>query len=255
MRLHYKTQGQGPPLVILHGLFGTLDNWQTLAKMWSADRSIISADLRNHGRSPHADEMNYPLMAEDVAELLESLDIHDCALLGHSMGGKVAMQVALSYPGLIRKLVVVDMAPRRYGRGHDEVFTALRALDPATLDDRREADELMRPFMADAGVRMFLLKNLVRRDGGGFRWRMNLEVLERDYETLGGPVGRPGQTFTEPTLFLRGGNSGYVKDEDWPHILQLFPSAELATVAGAGHWLHAEETEEVHELVEDFLGE
>ncbi|CAH1001146.1 Esterase YbfF [Neolewinella maritima] len=254
MQLNHKTYGSsGPTLVILHGLFGNLDNWQTLARKWATDYTVILLDLRNHGRSPHAEEMTYPLMAQDVAEFLEARSIDRCHLLGHSMGGKVAMQAALSYPTLVDKLIVVDMTPRLYGRGHDDVFAALKALDPATLTDRREADALMAPHMADAGVRQFLLKNLTRRDDAGFRWRMNLEVLDRDYDQLVAPIGTLGQSYPGPALFVRGGKSGYVRDEDWPGVISLFPKAELATVAGAGHWVHAERPGELEGLVREFL--
>ncbi|PPK87340.1 pimeloyl-ACP methyl ester carboxylesterase [Neolewinella xylanilytica] len=254
MQLNYKTYGEGFPLVILHGLFGNLDNWQTIARQWAEDYRVILVDLRNHGRSPHADEMTYPLMAEDLAAFLEEQGVDRCHLLGHSMGGKVAMQAALSYPTLVEKLVVVDMAPRPYGRGHDDVFAALKALNPSDIEDRRHADELMAPHMADEGVRMFLLKNLARDSKTGFRWRMNLEVLDRDYENLIGPVGTLGQEFSRPALFVRGGNSGYVKDDDLDGIKYLFPAAELVTVEGAGHWVHAEQPERLFALVREFLG-
>ena len=254
MQLNYKTYGEGFPLVILHGLFGNLDNWSTIARRWAEDYRVILVDLRNHGRSPHADEMTYPLMAEDLAAFLEEQGVDRCHLLGHSMGGKVAMQTALSYPTLVEKLVVVDMAPRPYGRGHDDVFAALHALDPASLQDRREAEEQMKPHMEDAGVRMFLLKNLARDGEEGFRWRMNLEVLDRDYENLIAPVGTLGQDFPRPALFVRGGKSGYVKDEDMDGIRYLFPAATIKTVAGAGHWVHAEAPEELYGLVKEFLG-
>ena len=254
MQLNYKTYGDtGPHLVILHGLFGNLDNWQTLARRWASDYTVVLVDLRNHGRSPHAEEMTYPLLAQDVAELLETLTIDRCHLLGHSMGGKVAMQAALAYPTLVEKLIVVDMAPRQYGRGHDDVFAALHALDPAALSDRSEADEAMQPHMADAGVRQFLLKNLTRRDDTGFRWRMNLEVLDRDYEQLIAPIGTLGQTYSGPALFVRGGKSDYIRDDDWPGVLAHFPQARLATVAGAGHWVHAEAPGELEKLVRGFL--
>ncbi len=254
MQLNHKSYGEGYPLVILHGLFGSLDNWQTLARKWADHYRVILLDLRNHGRSPHTDEMTYPLMAHDVAEFLEGEGIDECHLLGHSMGGKVAMQTALTYPALIDKLVIVDMAPRQYGRGHDDVFAALHALDPTTLDDRRDADAAMAPHLDDKGVRQFLLKNLARDDAEGFRWRMNLEVLDRDYDNLVAPVGTLGQTYPGPALFIRGGKSGYIKDEDWDGILKHFPAAKLATVKGAGHWVHAERPKELFELVGAFLG-
>ena len=254
MKLNFKSTGEGFPLVILHGLFGNLDNWSTIARKWAEDFQVILVDLRNHGRSPHADEMTYPLMAEDVAAFLEAQGVDRCHLLGHSMGGKVAMQTALSYPTLVEKLIVVDMAPRRYGRGHDDVFAALKALDPKDIDDRRHADELMAPHMEDEGVRMFLLKNLARDSKQGFRWRMNLEVLDRDYENLIAPVGTLGQEFPRPALFVRGGKSGYVKDEDIEGIRYLFPKAKIETVARAGHWVHAEAPEELYQVILTFLG-
>ena len=254
MQLNYKTYGEGFPLVILHGLFGNLDNWSTIARRWAEDYRVILVDLRNHGRSPHADEMTYPLMAEDLAAFLEEQGVDLGGLRVLSMGGKVAMQTALSYPTLVEKLVVVDMAPRPYGRGHDDVFAALHALDPASLQDRREAEEQMKPHMEDAGVRMFLLKNLARDGEEGFRWRMNLKVLDRDYENLIAPVGTLGQDFPRPALFVRGGKSGYVKDADIDGIRYLFPAATIETVAGAGHWVHAEAPEELYGLVRGFLG-
>jgi pimeloyl-ACP methyl ester carboxylesterase len=234
-------------------MFGNLDNWQTLARKWADAYRVILVDLRNHGRSPHADEMSYPLMAEDVATFLEGQGIDRCHLLGHSMGGKVAMQAALSYPGLVERLVVVDMAARQYGRGHEDVFTALKALDPSAITDRRHADELMQPHMPDPGVRMFLLKNLARDDRQGFRWRMNLEVLDRDYDRLIAPVGEGSPPFTGPVLFVRGADSDYVRDADIPPIRNFFPAAEVRTVAGAGHWLHAERPDKLEEMVRRFL--
>lgn len=253
MQLNYKVHGEGFPLVILHGLFGNLDNWSTIARQWADHFKVILVDLRNHGRSPHANEMTYPLMAQDLAAFLEEQGIDRCHLLGHSMGGKVAMQCALDYPTLVEKLIVVDMAPRRYGRGHDDVFAALKALDPKDIEDRRHADELMAPHMADEGVRMFLLKNLARDSKDGFRWRMNLEVLDQEYENLIAPVGTAGQTFPGQALFIRGGNSGYVEDDDMDVIEHHFPQVKLITIADAGHWVHAEQPEELYASVKTFL--
>lgn len=251
--LHYKTYGQGPALVILHGLFGMLDNWQTLARKWAEDYQVVLLDLRNHGRSPHEEEMSYPLMAEDVAEILETLGIDECILLGHSMGGKVAMQTALDYPDLVSKLVVVDIAPRRYTPGHAAIFAALEAFDPATLPDRKAAAREMEQYVSDPGIQLFLLKNLTRHSDGGFRWRMNLPVIKANYHKLIGPVGNLGDSYPAPSLFIRGGNSGYVKDEDVDFIQVLFPAARLATVAGAGHWVHAEKPVELMAEVDAFL--
>ncbi|MEL7162770.1 MAG: alpha/beta fold hydrolase [Bacteroidota bacterium] len=251
--LHHKTFGEGPALVILHGLFGMLDNWQTLARKWADRHRVVLLDLRNHGRSPHEPEMDYSLMARDVAETLEALEVDVCDLLGHSMGGKVAMQLALDYPELVRKLIVVDIAPRRYAPGHTTIFAALEALDPATVTDRKEAAAQMTDYVSDPGIQLFLLKNLTRRLEGGFRWRMNLPVIAAHYDKLIGPVGNLGDSFPGPTLFIRGGNSGYVKDEDLDFIRALFPAADLITVVGAGHWVHAERPKQLMDTVNEFL--
>ena len=251
--LNHKTFGSGPNLVILHGLFGMLDNWQTLARKWAEDYTVTLLDLRNHGRSFHADAMNYALMAEDVATFLEAQDIHQCYLLGHSMGGKVAMQTALTYPDLVLKLIVVDIAPRRYRPGHNDVFAALEAFDPAEVTDRKMAAELMSTYVSNPGIQLFLLKNLAR-DGDAFKWRMNLPAIKAAYDQLIGGIGQPGDTFPRPALFLRGGKSGYVEDDDLPLIEELFPQATLATVEGAGHWVHAEKPAELMTTVSTFIG-
>jgi pimeloyl-ACP methyl ester carboxylesterase len=251
--LNAKTFGDGPALVILHGLFGMLDNWQTLARKWAKTHHVVLLDLRNHGRSFHTDEMNYAVMAEDVAATLEDMGIDECELLGHSMGGKVAMQTALTYPELVKKLVVVDIVPRRYHPGHNAVFAALSTLDPATITDRKAAAEKMSVHLADPGVQLFLLKNLARNPAGGFRWRMNLPAISASYDQLIGPVGQLGDEYDGPALFIRGANSGYVQDEDLELIQILFPKATLETVAKAGHWVHAEQPEALLAVVDSFL--
>ncbi|MFK8163244.1 MAG: alpha/beta fold hydrolase [Lewinella sp.] len=251
--LNAKTFGNGPALVILHGLFGMLDNWQTLARKWADTHHVVLLDLRNHGRSFHTDEMNYVVMAEDVAATLESMNIDECVLLGHSMGGKVAMQTALTYPDLVQQLIVVDIAPRRYHPGHHSVFAALNALDPATIPDRKAAAEEMSIHLADPGVQLFLLKNLARNPAGGFRWRMNLPAISAAYDQLIGPVGQMGDEYAGPALFIRGAKSGYVQDEDLELIQILFPKAMLETVSGAGHWVHAEQPGALLAVVNRFL--
>ena len=252
--LHHKTYGAGPPFVLLHGLFGMLDNWQTLARRWAETHEVILVDLPNHGRSPHTDRFDYPSMAEAVAELLEHLGHDQVILLGHSMGGKVAMQAALNYPDLVEKLIVVDMTPRQYRRGHDDVFSALNALNPAELNDRKEAAALMATHVSDPGVQLFLLKNLTRdTKTGGYRWRMNLPVIEAGYDNLISPVGNFGDSYAGPALFIRGSKSGYVRDNDIEYIELLFPAAELVTIEGAGHWVHAEQPELLFEAVGQFL--
>ncbi|TXF89906.1 alpha/beta fold hydrolase [Neolewinella aurantiaca] len=251
--LNHKTYGSGPDLVILHGLFGMLDNWSTLARRWAETYTVTLVDLRNHGRSFHSDEMSYELMAEDIAALLEEQGIDQCYLMGHSMGGKVAMQTALSYPDLVEKLIVVDITPRKYRPGHNDVFAALEAFDPGKVSDRKEAGRLMDQYMPIPGVQLFLLKNLARNPEGGYKWRMNLPVIKASYDKLIGPVGNLGDVYEEPALFIRGGNSGYVQNDDVELIDILFPQATVKTIAGAGHWVHAEKPDELFAEVSAFL--
>lgn len=250
MQLNHKIIGAGEPLVILHGLFGSLDNWQTLAGRFGESRMCVLVDLRNHGKSPHAETHTYAEMAEDLAAFLSDNWMHEVDVLGHSMGGKVAMQFALSHADRVRKLVVVDMGVKAYARGHDDIFAAMRSLPLSQNLSRGQLEASLVGRVPEAGVRQFLLKNL-RRDAVGYRWKLNLDVLEREYDQILEPVR--GLPWPGPALFVRGGRSPYVTDADWPAIEALFPGAELATVAGAGHWVHAEQPEGLYAAVEAFL--
>ncbi len=252
MLLNHKILGAGEPLLILHGLFGSLDNWQTLATRWAETRMCVLVDLRNHGRSPHLGTHTYAEMAADLAAFLEDNWMHEVDVLGHSMGGKVAMRFALDFPDRLRKLVVVDMGVLRYARGHDEIFAAMRGLPLSQKLTRAELEARLRPQVPEAGVRQFLLKNL-RRSGEGYAWKLNLDVLEQEYDQILEPVG--GGTWGGPALFVRGGDSGYVRDEDWAGISEVFPGAQLQTVPGAGHWVHAEQPELLYAAVETFLAQ
>lgn len=252
MELNYKSLGQGEPLIVLHGLFGTLDNWQTLAKAWAEDYLVYLVDLRNHGRSPHVDGLSYPAMAEDLSEFMEQNWIHKAHVLGHSMGGKVAMELALTYPDLVDKLIVVDIAPRPYAPGHDDVFAALFAVDLQKLESRQEAEAILEKHIDEWGVRQFLLKNLSRTKEGGFEWKMNLPVIYRDYLRILEPPTESGP-FEGSTLFIRGAASRYVKDEDMLRIQELFPRSTLSTVPEAGHWVHADQPEILKNMVINFL--
>lgn len=251
MELNFKTFGQGPPLVILHGLFGTLDNWQTLAKRWAETYTVYLVDQRNHGRSPHLDTHSYPEMAADLAQFLEKEWVHRCHLLGHSMGGKTAMQLAMDFPDLIEKLIVVDITPRRYPSGHDEIFEALTSVRPAEITERSLAQKRLTEKIGDPGVVQFLLKNLTRRPEGGFRWKMNLAVLRKEYDKI--LMDLSGEPFTGPSLFIRGERSNYVHDEDMSLVKKYFTEAELVTIDGAGHWVHAERPDALYEAVSEFL--
>ncbi|WP_242923754.1 alpha/beta fold hydrolase [Pontibacter liquoris] len=253
MKLHYKEMGHGQPLLILHGLFGTLDNWQTLAKRLAEHYNVFLVDLRNHGRSPHSEEHNYEAMAADVLELVDHLNIPTPAIMGHSMGGKVAMTYALRYPTRLTKLIVVDIAPKAYPPHHDEIIDALQSVDLGTVTSRSEVDAQLAKTIKEEAVRQFLMKNLYRKEDSTFGWRMNLDAIERNYAQVAAAV-TSDVPFKKSTLFIKGGRSGYIKPEDlFGSIEHLFTLVEIETIPEAGHWVHAEAPDKVYELVSTFL--
>jgi pimeloyl-ACP methyl ester carboxylesterase len=251
MTLNYKSFGQGHPVIILHGLFGNLDNWQTFARQLAENFTVYIIDQRNHGRSPHTEEMSFSLAAEDLRAFMEDQWIYEAHLIGHSMGGKTAMQFAFDHPDMLNRLVVVDIAPKTYTGGHEAIFEAMLSLDLEKIETRSDAEEQLEKSIRNPGVRLFLLKNLNRTEEGRYEWKMNLPVLHRDYPNILSEV--KGVPFEGPALFVRGGKSDYILDEDWPLIQELFPAAELSTVAGAGHWVHAEKPKVLLETVQQFL--
>lgn len=253
MKLHFREAGSGKPLIILHGLFGFLDNWQTLAKYLSQRYHVYLVDLRNHGRSPHSPDFNYPLMAADLQELIRDQQIEQPAIMGHSMGGKVAMTFALQYPDQLSKLIVVDIAPKYYPPHHQDILAGLKAVDLQTVRTRGEADEALARYIPEEGVRQFLAKNLYRREDQGFAWRMNLPAIEANIEEVGKETSA-GTPFAKPALFIRGSQSRYiVPEQDQALIRELFPAARIETIADAGHWVHAEKPRELFDLVVNFI--
>ncbi len=239
------------PLVIVHGLFGSARNWNAIARRLADRRDVISVDQRNHGDSPRAGVQDYPAMAGDIAEVIESLGGR-VDLLGHSMGGKAAMQLALTQGGLIRRLVVADIAPVAYDHDQSRHIHAMRALDLTGLTSRGEADRRLAALVDDPSLRAFFLQSLDLKAEGGPVWRLNLDVLERE---MGKIIGWPGTegVFDGPTLFLTGGESHYVRPEYRETIRALFPHSRFAKLPGAGHWLHAEKPREFEETVRVFL--
>jgi esterase len=257
MQLAFQQYGSGRPLLILHGLFGSSDNWQTISRALGERFHVFAVDLRNHGRSPHSAEMSYPLMAEDLRELiLRRLAVQvqhpRICILGHSMGGKVAMQFALAFPDHVEKLVVIDIAPKSYPPWHAEIFQGLLDLNLSKVSARAEADTQLAASVPDRVVRAFLLKNLARNTEGRFFWRFNLQALADQYSLLNRSLPAMGR-FEGPALFVRGGHSDYIVDEDLPEIRKLFPKAILRTVPNAGHWVHSEQPQPFLNLVSDFL--
>lgn len=252
MQLNYKEFGQGDPIIILHGLFGTLDNWQTVAKKLAEDHTVYIVDQRNHGRSPHVDAHDYPSMAEDLRQFMEDNWIYKAHIIGHSMGGKTAMQFALDFPDMVDKLVVVDISPKGYPGGHHEIFDALLSLDLSNIEDRKQADEHLAQSIDDAGVRLFLMKNLSREKDGGYKFKMNLPILYKHYDEILAPV-IGDDSFDGETLFIRGGKSKHMENGDAVGINELFSNAIIETLPGAGHWVHADAPDELLGLVKRFL--
>ena len=245
--------GQGPPAVILHGLFGSGTNWRTIARRLASRLECHLVDQRNHGRSPHARGMEYPALAADVLAYLDANRLDRAGFIGHSMGGKTAMTLALSAPERVRWLVVADIAPAPSPSDHRPILDALRALALDSLASRAETDAALARSVPDLGLRQFLLQNLVRGDGG-LRWRIDLEAIAEALPDLTGfPPTAPEAAYRGPTLFLRGERSDYLTMHHESRIGALFPCASIDTIAGAGHWLHAEQPTAVTERIARFL--
>lgn len=252
MQLNHKQLGEGPALLIMHGLFGSLDNWATLAKELATDYSVWLLDLPNHGRSPHTDEFNYAHMASAVRIFIEENGIENPILLGHSMGGKVVMQMIFEDEQAYAGAIVVDIAPKAYPVHHGEIIAALQAVPVGQIKSRGEAEKVLADRIPEADVRLFLMKNLARQSDGSYNWKMNLDVIANKIEQVGTPMPE-GQVLDITTLFIRGGDSNYILDADEADISRRFNDAELVTVADAGHWVHAQQPEALLQHIRDFM--
>lgn len=255
--LHAQVVGDGEPLVILHGLFGSARNWGVIARRLAGLRQVHALDARNHGASPWAETMTYTEMAGDLAGYIEAHALAPCDILGHSMGGKTAMTLALTHPGLVRRLIVADIAPVRYVHGAQDAYgsyiEAMLGLDLAIIKRRSEADAALASSIPEPSLRAFLVQNL-QDGGGGFHWRINLRGIEENLENLTDfPVA--GGHFDGPTTFLTGELSNYVRPRDEPAIRRLFPAARMIEIGDAGHWPHAEQPERFLRLVTAALQE
>jgi pimeloyl-ACP methyl ester carboxylesterase len=263
MHLHYRQYGSGPKLVILHGLYGSSDNWITIARHLQEHFMVLLPDLRNHGASPHSQSHTYEEMVSDLCEFFEETDTSEAYLIGHSMGGKVAMRFAADYPEKVNRLMVVDIAPKNYLvagstfkhiRQHEMILELLQSPDLYQFQSRKELDEFFSSRIKEESVRLFLLKNIHRNHSGVFEWKINAPVLRDSFRSI---VSETDQAwFTErlpitayPVTFVRGLNSEYVSDPDWKEIRKIYPEARLVDFPGAGHWLHAEQPSKLIETI------
>jgi pimeloyl-ACP methyl ester carboxylesterase len=250
MKLHFRELGEGQPLLILHGLFGFSDNWQSHAKKLAEYYRVILVDLRNHGHSPWSDEFSYDLMAGDIFELCEDLNLNDFILVGHSMGGKVAMNFAQKHEELLDKLVVVDIGIKEYPMHHEHILAGIHSVDLPNISARRQAEEQMSAHIDSEGIKQFLLKNLFWTEKGVLAWRMNVDVLEREMPNILSALDQV--EVSVPTLFIRGALSNYILDEDIEAIENMFIDTEIVTIENAGHWVHAEAANEFLESLLSF---
>lgn len=249
--LHYKIVGSGSPLYILHGLFGSLDNWQSVARELGKQYEVILVDVRNHGRSFHDPNMHFDALNEDILQLMHHLDHSSAYFMGHSMGGKILMHFAGSFPHKVLKLVVVDVAPYAYPKYHQPVFNALFAVPIETIQSRQEAEQILRANIKEEAEVQFLMKGLSRKESGGFEWKFNLEVLHQHYVTL---IQHIQETpYLGPTLFVKGENSNYISIDKMNRVPDLFPNYEIEVISGAGHWVHADNGPDLVQAVLSFL--
>ena len=242
----------GPALIMAHGIFGSHENLGAIARLLVKRFTLYRVDLRNHGRSPHADSMSYAEMAADIAELMDDEGLTTAAVLGHSLGGKVMMELATSHPQRVSHLVVGDIAPVTYPNHHDPILEGLQSIQLDSLRSRGDADQQLQTFVSEPGTRQFLLKNLVRDDDGKFHWRLNLPAIVNNYPLVRQAVG-DGRQYLGPTLFIRGELSKYIQQRNHADIFQQFPQAKIETIPGTSHWLHAENPQRFAELVIDFI--
>jgi len=251
MNLHYEKYGDhSQKLIILHGLFGSADNWTSIGKQLSRRFTVFLIDQRNHGKSPHDPLWNYDTMAHDLKEFILKHEIDNPIIIGHSMGGKTAMKFACTYPTLLKQLIVVDISPKHYPVHHKTIIEGLQSVAKQKVESRKQADQILQKYIPELPVRQFLIKNLLREDTS-MRWRMNLDVIDTNIENVGEALLEDEST-TTPTLFIRGSISDYILDTDETLITKHFPKSTLETVNNAGHWLHAEQPKTFLTLVEKF---
>jgi pimeloyl-ACP methyl ester carboxylesterase len=251
--LNHKIIGQGPPVIFLHGLFGTSDNWLNFARKLEAHGYMsILVDQRDHGRSPHTSAFSYPILANDLYDFMNENWIYSSIIIGHSMGGKTGLQFASQYPHMISKFICIDIGIKKYEQGHNAVFDALFSVDIDKVESRDEVYHTLISRLKDEGTVQFLMKNLSRRKEGGFEWKLNLQLLFNEYPNILASISIEDKNDTD-VMFIRGSKSNYILDEDIPNIQQKFPRAQIKTIQGAGHWIHVDKPIELFDQIMDFI--
>jgi esterase len=251
MKLNHRILGEGEPLLILHGLFGSSDNWQTLGKQYAEDFQVILVDQRDHGHSSHSHDFSYEAMAEDLNELIEELELENVRLLGHSMGGKTCMLYASEHPETVKKMVIADIAPKKYPVHHQEIIAALEEVDLSSLNSRKEVEAAITLGIPDFTIRQFLLKSLYWIEKGQLAWRFNVPEIARQIEAI---VDQPYmQPCDVPVLFVAGGKSDYIREEDHHLIEAYFLNSSITAMPESGHWLHADNPETFYSITRSYL--
>ena len=251
MKLFFREAGKGTPLIVLHGLFGSSDNWYSVSKIFAEKFRVFTVDQRNHGQSPHTDEHDYKLLTEDLEEFIKEHQLEKPIILGHSMGGKTAMNFAIRNPDMTGKLIVVDIMPKVYPLHHDHILSGMKLLDLASLQSRSEADEILAKMIPKVDERQFIMKNLSRNEQQGFEWKINLHALDTNIERMGEALQYEGQ-YNGPALFIKGAKSNYFKPGDEAVVAKYFPTAKWVTL-DTGHWVQAEKPKEFEKVVLDWL--
>lgn len=254
MKLFFRHFGSGDPVIILHGLFGQSDNWLSIGKKLAENFSVSIPDMRNHGQSGHSSSLTYEAMSDDILEFIEENNIENPIIIGHSMGGKAAMHFTLEHPHLVKKLVIIDISLRKYPERkiHTHIVSTMLALHLDDFSSRQQVEKAIEERIEDARIRMFILKNLYYKQHGKLAWRLNLEAINNSLDMLFDAVDVPG-TYDNEVLFVRGEKSDYIPDEDEGLLRRSFPKAEIKTISGATHWVHADAPEKLFEILNEFL--
>lgn len=254
MKLFYRHFGQGSPVIVLHGLFGQSDNWLSIGKRLAEHFSVFIPDMRNHGQSAHSSSLSYQAMSDDILEFIDENNIVNPIIIGHSMGGKAAMHFTLEHPHLVKKLAVIDISLRKYPerRIHTHIVSTMLSLTLSSFTTRQEVEKALIEKIDNERIRMFILKNLYYKHHGKLAWRLNLDAINNSLDMLFDAVDVPG-TFDKEVLFVRGEKSDYIPDEDVGLIKRSFPKAEIKTISGATHWVHADAPDELFGILAEFL--